>query len=319
MKNLSVYSRNYFLLENNDTDSTYMRKLNRRKIRWIVREMDKEELSVYWIAKIQGITPQWVRRIYKMYNENGQYPYPKKPGRKPKPITIEERENVLQTKKEHPVAGAVTIEKILDEKGVHMPHNRIHKILKQEGLAIDEPKKQRRRKWIRYERRYSNILWHADWFENDGEQIVVFEDDASRFITGFGVFGNATAKNAVDALEQAISKYGTPKQLMTDHGIQFTSIERESCTHPKPNAFQRALLHHGIKHIKARVKHPQSNGKVEKAIHTIQLLRNHFNNWEETIEYYNFKRPHSSLENGRLRVPYQAFIDKERKSNKKEV
>ena len=54
-----VYSRNYFLLENNDNDSAYMRKLNRRKIRWIVGEMDKEELSVYWIAKIQGITPQW--------------------------------------------------------------------------------------------------------------------------------------------------------------------------------------------------------------------------------------------------------------------
>ena len=296
-----------------------MRKLNRRKIRWIVGEMDKEELSVYWIAKIQGITPQWARRIHKIYHETGQYPYPKKPGRKPKPITIEEREIVLQTKKEHPVAGAVTIEKILDEKDIHIPHNRIHKILKQEGLAVDEPKKQKRRKWIRYERRYSNILWHADWFENDGKQIIVFEDDASRFITGFGVFSNATAKNAVQALEQAMGKYGIPKQLMTDHGIQFTSIERKSCSNPKPNEFQRFLLQHGIKHIKARVKHPQSNGKVEKAIHTIQVLRNHFHSWGETIEYYNFKRPHSSLENGRLRTPYQAFVDKERKNNKKEV
>jgi len=281
--------------------------------------MDKEELSVYWIAKIQGVTPQWVRRIYKMYHETGQYPYPKKPGRKPKPITIEERGIVLQTRKEHPVVGAVTIEKILDEKGVHMPHNRIHKILKQEGLAIDEPKKQKRRKWIRYERRYSNILWHADWFENKDEQIIIFEDDASRFITGFGVFGNATSKNAVLVFEQAISNYGAPKQLMTDHGIQFTSIPRESCPDPRPNVFQEILSKYFVKHIKARVKHPQSNGKVEKAIHTIQVLRNHFPSWEETIGYYNFKRPHSSLENGCLRTPYQAFIDKKRKNNKKEV
>ncbi|MEA3421129.1 MAG: IS481 family transposase, partial [Acidobacteriota bacterium] len=302
-----------------NNDSAYMRKLNRRKVKWIVREMDKEELSVYWIAKIQGVTPQWVRRIYKMYHETGQYPYPKKPGRKPKPITIEERGIVLQTRKEHPVVGAVTIEKILDEKGVHMPHNRIHKILKHEGLAIDEPKKQKRRKWIRYERRYSNILWHADWFENKDEQIIIFEDDASRFITGFGVFGNATSKNAVLVFEQAISNYGAPKQLMTDHGIQFTSIPRESCPDPRPNVFQEILSKYFVKHIKARVKHPQSNGKVEKAIHTIQVLRNHFPSWEETIGYYNFKRPHSSLENGCLRTPYQAFIDKKRKNNKKEV
>jgi len=37
-----------------------MRKLNQRKIRWIVREMDKEEMSVYWIAK--NMTIQY--RVY---------------------------------------------------------------------------------------------------------------------------------------------------------------------------------------------------------------------------------------------------------------
>ena len=125
------------------------------------------------------------------------------------------------------------MEKLLDNQGVHIPHNRIHRILKEEGLAIDEPRKQRRRKWIRYERRYSNSLWHADCFEEKLDQmIILFEDDASRFITGYGVFRNATARNSIFVLEKAIQCYGIPKQLMTDHGVQFASLSRETCSDP---------------------------------------------------------------------------------------
>ncbi len=305
-----MLSRNYFLRENKVTDFVYMKKLNQKKVRWIVREMDKGEISVYKIAKTMNVTPQWVREIHKIYHKTRQYPYPRKPGRKPRPISEEERRIIIKTRTEHPISGAIALEKILDAHRNHIPHNRIHRILREEGLAKDEPKKQRQRKWIRYERRYSNSLWHADWFEEQHDQIILLEDDASRFIAGYGVFGNATAKNSVLALEQAIQGYGVPRQLMTDHGTQFTSLSRETCADPRPNEFQRTLQSYGIKHIKARVKHPQSNGKVERVIQTMQNLRKHFPNWDAAVYYYNFKRPHSSLENGCLRTPYQAFLDK---------
>ena len=305
-----MLSRNYFLRVNKVTDLVYMKKLNQKKVRWIVREMEKGDRSVYRIAKTMDITPRWVREIYRSHQRTGRYPYPTKPGRKPGSISDEERTIVLNTRKEHPISGAIALEKILDARGIHIPHNRIHRILKEEGLARDEPHKQRRRKWIRYERRYSNSLWHADWFEEREDQIILLEDDASRFITGYGVFSNATAKNSMFVLEQAVESYGTPRQLMTDHGIQFTSLPRETCADPRPNEFQRILQSYGIKHIKARVKHPQSNGKVERAIQTMQNLRKHFPNWDTAVYYYNFKRPHSSLENGCLRTPYRAFLDK---------
>ena len=279
--------------------------------------MARGERSVYRIAKTQNISPRWARELHRMYRESGTFPYPHKSGRKPKPVSEEERRIVLETRTFHPLS-AVTLEKILDKKGIHIPHNRIHRILKQEGMVKDEPRKQRRRKWIRYERRYSNSLWHADWFEEQQDQIILFEDDASRFITGYGMFHNATAKNAVSVLENAIQGYGIPKQLMTDHGIQFTSLPRETCGNPRPNEFQQTLNSFGIKHIKARVKHPQSNGKVERAYQTIRDLKKYFPRWEDTVYYYNFKRPHSSLENASLRTPYEAFLEKMRKNKKKE-
>ena len=310
-----MLSRNYFLLENKESNFEYMRKLNQKKIKWIVREMDKRERSVYRIAKMMGITPQWAREIYHTYHKTGAYPFPQKPGRKPMQISSEEKHLILKTREEHPLAGALAIERILDEKGVHVPHNRIHRFLKEQGLSQDEPEKQKRRKWIRYERRYSNSLWHADWFEKQTDRIILFQDDASRFITGYGVFEHATSKNTIRVLDTAIKIYGAPKQIMTDHGTQFTSLPRDSCPSPKPNEFQQFLKDVGIHHIKSRVKHPQSNGKVERVILTLKQLQDHFNCWNTVFHYYNYERPHSSLENGCLRTPYQAFLDKKRKIN----
>ena len=127
---LIVLSRNYFLRENKVTDLTYMKKLNQKKVKWIVREMDKGERSVYRIAKTMEITPQWAREVHRTYHTTGEYPFPQKPGRKPRPVSTMERNLVLETRKEHPISGAVALEKILDSKGVHIGHNRIHKILR---------------------------------------------------------------------------------------------------------------------------------------------------------------------------------------------
>jgi len=47
-----------------------MKKLNQKKVRWIVREMEKGDRSVYRIAKTMDITPRWVREIYRSHRFN---------------------------------------------------------------------------------------------------------------------------------------------------------------------------------------------------------------------------------------------------------
>jgi putative transposase len=56
------------------------------------------------------------------------------------------------------------LEKILDQDyGIHIPHNRIHKILLKNNMAKENEKKIRqRKKWIRYERKHSLSLLHLD-------------------------------------------------------------------------------------------------------------------------------------------------------------
>jgi putative transposase len=52
----------------------------------------------------------------------------------------------------------------------------------------------------------------------------LFEDDASRFITGYGYFNKATTENTIKVFNQSL-KYGIPKQVHTDHGSQYVANE----------------------------------------------------------------------------------------------
>ncbi|MFH1586747.1 MAG: DDE-type integrase/transposase/recombinase [Candidatus Diapherotrites archaeon] len=274
-----------------------MRKLNKRKVAWIVRELGKGELPTSQIAKQQDITVRWAKELLKRYEQDGYLPVPGKPGPTPKPILSAEIELVKWFKGKHG-SGAVNLEKIMHREGIYISHNRIHSVLKSQGLANNEPKKQMRRKWVRFERKHSNSLWQTDWVEINGLHIIAFIDDASRLIMGVGVFGEATADNAVLVLNQAVKDLGVPKQLMSDHGTQFMS-----------NMFRECVEGLGIEHIKARVKHPQTNGKIERWFGTLKQMLKHFKDLDYTVWFYNNERPHMSLEkaDGTLVTPIEAF------------
>jgi putative transposase len=293
-----------------------MKKLNKRKIRWIIRQMDKRDFGVYTIARIQSITKQHAYRVYKKYKKVKD-PILLPCGRKPKEIPEEERTLVLETWKEHPLSACMLEAIIEEERGIHIPHNRIHKILKEEGLAKNELKKQKRRKWIRYERRHSLSLVHGDWFVINGKQIFLAIDDASRLLYAYGEFDRATTENSIKAVKNGIKQFGKPKQFHTDHGSQFVANEQKG-KKQGVSQFTLFLQSLGIQHIKARIKHPQANGKNERVKQTIEKLWKHFGSLDKAVKYYNYKRPHMSLGNGKIKLetPYQAFVRKLRKKDR---
>ena len=286
-----------------------MKKLNQKKIKWIVKEGDKRDIGFYTIAKIQHITPRWAREIHKKYKNN------KKPrllpcGRKPRPIADEERRLVTETFKEFRV-GATMIEQILDEKGIHINHNRIHRILLEAGLAKEEQKKKKVRRYKSYQRKHSLSLAHADWFEFKRWKVMLIEDDASRFITGYGKFKHATKEDTIKVFKQSL-KWGKPKQFHSDNGSVFRANKQEDKKQGEAD-FQKIVREAGVQQIFARIKRPQANGKVERLISTIKKLWRELGSLEKAVKHYNYKRPHRSLTNGKLRTPYQAFLEKMRK------
>lgn len=286
-----------------------MKKLNQKKIKWIVKEGDKREIGFWTLARVQHITKQHAYRVYKKYKGIAE-PRLLPCGRKPRPITDEERNAVVQAYKETRT-GATMIEQYLDEKGVHINHNRIHRILLEANLAKEDIKKKKLRAYKSYQRKHSLSLVHADWFEFRKWKVMLIEDDASRFITSFGKFKQASSENTIKVFKKSLV-WGIPKFFHSDHGAQFYANEQEGKKQGE-GQLSGVLKSYGVKQIFARIKRPQANGKVERLISTIKRLWKELGSLEKAVEHYNYKRPHRSLTNGKLRTPYQAFLEKRRK------
>jgi len=52
--------------------------------------------------------------------------------------------------------------------------------------------------------------------------LILYIDDASRYIVGYGMF-----ENALQVLNESVFEHGKPKQVMTDHSAQFCSDEKK--------------------------------------------------------------------------------------------
>ena len=167
--------------------------------------------------------------------------------------------------------GAVRLHGIIQAStGIDIPCNIIHKMLRDEDLASENPKKSRRRKWVRFERTHSNSMWHTDYkLLDDGRWFLCYEDDASRFVTGYGMFEHATTENALAVLDEAIKNHGKPASIMTDRGSQFYANASEA-KKKGASVFEKRLVELGIRQILAGVRHPQTNGKLERLHGEIQ-------------------------------------------------
>jgi|TARA_Y100000310_G_C20526222_1_gene736176 putative transposase len=192
--------------------------------------------------------------------------------------------------------GACHIEQLLKKKGFGISHRQIEKLLVRSGLVEPNIKKQKCRKWVRFELPNPNDMAHTDWTycPFTGKQLSVYIDDRTRLITSYGLFKRSTADNSIALLKSAIAEYGKPKSVMTDHGSQYYTNKGDTQEHTK---FRIALNALGIKHYLARVNRPQTNGKVERFFLTYktEYATGSFSNISDFIKHYNEKRIHMSL------------------------
>ena len=244
-----------------------MHKLDEEQVRWMMRQKAHGQMGNAEIAESMGVSSRWVRKLWSRYRftRPEDITWPPRMGRPVEGLPGRREHSAVLSCCSQGRRMAVRLETIVERSiGIHITHHAIHDILKDEELVENQPAKARQRKWVRYERRYSNSLWHTDYKQlPDGKWFVSFQDDASRLIVGFGVFDEATSDHAIKVLEEAIKRYGKPAQVLTDHGSQFYANEKENARRGMAT-FETRLLELGIKHVMARIRHPQTNGKLER-------------------------------------------------------
>ena len=135
----NVVSQNYFTT----LDPTLVRKLTNKKIRWIIRQLDKGT-PVKEIAAVMRVTPRRIYQLKKQYEETGEIPELRQPGRKPKQIDRETEETILKAYRKYKLAP-VMLEKLIErDYCIHIPHNTIYKVLLKHGLVEENMNKKSR-------------------------------------------------------------------------------------------------------------------------------------------------------------------------------
>jgi hypothetical protein len=96
-------------------------------------------------------------------------------------------------------------------------------------------------------------LVHGDWYRTsvDHPYVIVWLDDASRYVIVDAMFSEATMEHRIDTFKMVIRYSGSlhtfVKDANTDRGSQFYS------NHPKSiSAFQEFLKRNGMRHVPSR-------------------------------------------------------------------
>lgn len=273
-----------------------MYKLSFEKRMWIVKQ-HLREVQTSKLALSQRVTPRTVQKLAHIYNEYGWEGLKDHKTGRSEVVLNRNAEIIILDLRSRFGYGACRIEQLLKQKGFGISHRQIEKLLLRNGLVVPNVKKQKPRKWVRYELPNPNDLWHTDWSYDPFTQkkLGVYLDDRTRMITSFGLLSQASAENSIALLKAGIAEYGKPKSVMTDHGSQYYANKGES--NQQNTQFRITLDALGIKHYVARVNRPQTNGKVERFFLTYknEYTTGTFRGITDYIKHYNNQRPHMSL------------------------
>ena len=209
-----------------------IRRLDEKQVKYIIRERKKNTKSSV-IAKRMNVTTRRVNQIYAHYVKTGSAPIARRIGRPKIEPTQKEIKIVTETYKQKPL-GVVRLTKYLHTLGIQISYSTVQKIMIAKGLVSPSPAKRKRRKWIRYERKYSNAMWHVDWHIIKDSRwrnlyLICYLDDASRCITGFGVYQNATASEySIKLSRHQVSHFDDIDEFIHYYNVMLISISNAS-------------------------------------------------------------------------------------------
>ena len=181
----------------------------------------------------------------------------------------------------------------------------IARLLASVGQVDAAPKKRPRSSYIPFVRATAMSLWQLDSFEYrlaNAQTATIYQllDDATRFDVGTGA--HARHENSADAkqvLEQAISEYGAPQELLSDNSLAFNQLRQGGI-----GAVEIFLASRGTMPISGLPGRPTTQGKNERSHQTLmrfldanppgtlEQLRERIKRYRE---HYNHRRPHQAL------------------------
>lgn len=279
-------------------------EVGEQRVRFVIRA-SQEPGNLAKVCREFGISRPtgylWLRR-YQALGVQGLCEQSRRPRQMPERTAPAVEEQIVELRRQRPDWGARKLQVLLRRRGMELPVVTIHRVLVRRGMVREQdrhgPALQR------FERAEPNQLWQMDfkspkgWNHAIGPLSVL--DDCSRYAVLLQGTWSTRGEAVREQLESAFQKHGMPEEMLMDHGIPWWSGQG-------PRGWTRLtvwLMKLGVGLRFSGVRHPQTQGKVERFHGTLEQARRRrglpvaelHQQWlDEFREEYNQVRPHEAL------------------------
>jgi len=274
-----------------------------QRVRFVVAAHRREK-SMAELCREFGISRpvgyEWLRR-YEAGGVEGIAERSRRPQHSPRRKQEAIEQQVIALRRRYPDWGARKLRVLLKEQGVELGRNTIHRILLRHHLVRLED--QHEPAVQRFERSRPNELWQMDfkgpklWHQAVGPLSVL--DDHSRYLIALQAVGSTRSEVVREQLETTFQHCGVPEAMLMDHGVPWWSARSSGGM----TELSLWLMRQGVELHWSRVRHPQTQGKVERfhgelqrALARRRVLVPDVQAWLDEFRWeHNHVRPHEAL------------------------
>ncbi|MBB5065690.1 IS481 family transposase [Granulicella mallensis] len=243
----------------------------------------------------------WLKR-YRAGGVSGVAELSRRPHRSPERTAESIERRIAELRRERPDWGARKLAVLLGQEGIAIPAATVHRVLLRQGLVRLEDR--HRPALRRFEREHPNQLWQMDhkspkgWNQSVGPLSIV--DDASRYVIALDGLGTTRGEAVQQRLEAAFITCGMPEAMLMDHGIPWWNGQSAGGW----TQLSIWLMQLGIRLYFSGIRHPQTQGKVERFHGALEMARRRRGlpepelrqAWLDAFRHeYNHLRPHEAL------------------------
>ena len=225
----------------------------------------------------------------------------RRPHRSPTQTAPELEARIIALRMVYPDWGARKLAVLLARQGIMLPSSTVHRVLLRHGLVRDEDR--HTPAIMRFERQRPNELWQMDfkgpknWPKACTALSVI--DDHSRYVVTLRATARPEGRLVQQHLIQAFEECGLPEAMLMDHGIPWW----QSQSFAGATYLSLWLMRQGIALHFSGVRHPQTQGKVERFHGSLQralecrgMPDHDHQQWLDAFRReHNHIRPHEAL------------------------
>lgn len=239
--------------------------IREQRVQFVVAALRREKSLTALCEEFEISRPTgrlWLQR-YRQQGIAGIAELSRRPVHSPRLTAPDLEDRVVDLRRRYPDWGARKLGVLLKRDGVALTRSTIHRILLRHDLIRSSDRHDLALE--RFERSSPNELWQMDfkspkgWNAPTGPLSVI--DDHSRYVLVLHATGSTRGELVREQLVVAFSENGVPEGMLMDHGIPWWSATAAPLGLTE---FAVWLMKQGIRLHWSGIRHPQTQGKVER-------------------------------------------------------